>query len=170
MFIFYDLIFLLVAIILLPKYLLKRKFRSAFLSRLGQLPEGLSLDRPIWIHAVSVGEVMAVRGLIDELRKAYPQKKFVISTVTATGNKIANSLAKPGDLVTYLPLDLSFIVKGLINKIDLLPHVDFNVQACKEAALKVNPSLEFIEISATQGDGIQDWLKWLRNYKDSHPA
>ncbi|MBU1699857.1 MAG: hydrogenase nickel incorporation protein HypB [Candidatus Eisenbacteria bacterium] len=58
----------------------------------------------------------------------------------------------------------------LINKIDLLPYVNFNVQACKEAALKVNPSLEFIEISATQGDGIQAWLKWLRNYKESHPA
>jgi hydrogenase nickel incorporation protein HypB len=50
----------------------------------------------------------------------------------------------------------------LINKIDLLPHVEFDVAACKEAALQVNPSLQFIEISATQGTGMEAWIAWLR--------
>lgn len=85
--------------------------------RLGMLPKDLKLDRPIWIHAVSVGEVMAVRGLLGELRKVYPDKRFVISTVTATGNKIAKGIAKDGDFVTYLPLDLNFIVKTVMDKI-----------------------------------------------------
>jgi len=54
---------------------------------------------------------------VDGLHKAYPEKKFVISTVTPTGNKIAQTLAKEGDLVTYLPLDFSFIVRSAINRI-----------------------------------------------------
>lgn len=117
MFIIYDLIFLAVAIIYLPVYLFRKKFHRAFLLRLGFLPGPLALDKPIWIHAVSVGEVMAVRGLADELRRAYPDKKLVISTVTTTGNKIAQGIAQEGDLVTYLPLDLSFIVGSVIDRI-----------------------------------------------------
>ena len=118
MFLIYDLIFLFISIIYLPIYLFKGKFHKGFLARLGALPAGLKLDRPIWIHAVSVGEAIAVKGLIEELRKSYPDKKFVISTVTPTGNKIAQGFAKKEDFVTYLPLDLSFIVKGVISKIN----------------------------------------------------
>jgi len=118
MFIFYNLIFLLFAIMYLPVYILRRKFHRGFLLRLGFLPKDLAQDRPIWVHAVSVGEVMAVRGLIEELRNVYPGKKFVISTVTPTGNKIAHSIAKMGDFVTYLPLDLGFIVRSVIDRIN----------------------------------------------------
>jgi len=118
MFILYDLIFLIFILIYLPIYLFKGKFHRGFLARLGVLPKGLALDRPIWVHAVSVGEAKSVRGLIEELRKMYPHKKFVISTVTPTGNKIALGLKKPGDLVTYLPLDFSFIVQGVIKRVD----------------------------------------------------
>jgi len=83
---------------------------------LGILPRYLSLVNPIWIHAVSVGEAMAVRGLFSGLAKAYADKKFIISTVTSTGNKIAKSIARDNDLVTYLPLDFSFIVRKVIDK------------------------------------------------------
>lgn len=118
MFIIYDFVFLLFAFVCLPLYLLKKKFHKGFLARLGLLPENLGLDRPIWIHAVSVGEVMSIKNMFEELRLAYPGKKFVISTVTPTGNKIARGIAKAGDLVTYLPLDLSFIVRPVIDKIN----------------------------------------------------
>ncbi len=117
MFIFYDLIFLLIVIIYLPIYLFRRKFHRGFLSRFGILPKDLKLDQPIWVHAVSVGEAIVVRGLISELRKAYPEKKFFISTVTTTGNKIAKTIVGDSDFVTYLPLDFSFIVKSVLNKI-----------------------------------------------------
>ena len=118
MFILYDLIFLVFTLVCLPVYLFKGKFHRGFLARLGVLPGNLSLDRPIWVHAVSVGEAKSIGGLLEELRKIYPAKKFVISTVTPTGNKIALSLRKPGDLVTYLPLDFSFIVSRVINRIN----------------------------------------------------
>ncbi|MFH1355263.1 MAG: 3-deoxy-D-manno-octulosonic acid transferase [Candidatus Omnitrophota bacterium] len=118
MFIIYDLIFLFASLIYLPVYLFKKKLRPGFFRRIGRLPVLLDLDRPIWVHAVSVGEAMAVRGLIEGLRSLCPEKRIVISTVTATGNKIAKSIAKTDDFVTYLPLDLSFIVKKVIDRIN----------------------------------------------------
>lgn len=117
MFIFYDLIFFIFMLACLPVYLLRGKFHRGFSRRLGFLPPGLNPDKPIWVHAVSVGEAFAVKALILELRKAYPRKKLVISTVTATGNKVAAGLAGPGDLVTYLPLDFSFITGAVIRKV-----------------------------------------------------
>ncbi|MCB1182268.1 hydrogenase nickel incorporation protein HypB [bacterium] len=51
----------------------------------------------------------------------------------------------------------------LINKIDLLPYVDFDVDACEEAARRVNPRLEFGRVSATTGEGLDGWYAWLRD-------
>ncbi|MDD5128791.1 MAG: 3-deoxy-D-manno-octulosonic acid transferase [Candidatus Omnitrophica bacterium] len=118
MFLLYDLIILIFVLIYLPVYLLKGKFHHGFFRRFGFLPDNLNLDQPIWIHAVSVGEAVSIKGLIGELRKAYPHKRLVISTVTATGNKIARGLINDGDFLTYLPLDFSFIVKKVIQKIN----------------------------------------------------
>jgi len=118
MFIVYDLIFLVFAIFYLPLYFIRGKLNAGFARRLGFLPTQLNLDRPIWIHAVSVGEAIAIKGLLSQLRQAYPGKKLVISTVTATGNKIAQGLVKDGDFLTYLPLDFSFIVRGVLKRIN----------------------------------------------------
>ncbi len=115
--ILYDLIFIISALIYLPIYLFRRKFHQGFLARLGFLPLDLKLNSPIWIHAVSVGEAMAIKELVKELKRVYPTKKFIISTVTPTGNKIAQGIAQKGDFVTYLPLDFSLIVRCSLNKI-----------------------------------------------------
>ncbi len=50
----------------------------------------------------------------------------------------------------------------IINKIDLLPYVDFDVQVCKEYALQVNRRLQFFELSASKGEGTEAWFKWLK--------
>lgn len=50
----------------------------------------------------------------------------------------------------------------IINKIDLLPYVQFDVAKCKDYALQVNHHLDFFELSATTGEGIDAWLNWLR--------
>ncbi len=50
----------------------------------------------------------------------------------------------------------------VINKTDLLPYVDFDVEACRKAALQVNPGLVFVEVSCTSGQGLDDWYDWLR--------
>jgi hydrogenase nickel incorporation protein HypB len=49
----------------------------------------------------------------------------------------------------------------LINKTDLLPYVDFNLEKFREYALRINHHLEFITISAKTGEGFSEWLKWL---------
>ena len=55
----------------------------------------------------------------------------------------------------------------IINKTDLLPYVQFDVKKAREYALRVNHHLEFIELSATTGQGMNEWLDWLRNKRNS---
>ncbi|MBT8222827.1 MAG: hydrogenase nickel incorporation protein HypB, partial [Eudoraea sp.] len=50
----------------------------------------------------------------------------------------------------------------IINKIDLLPYLDIDLEELKEFALRVNPKLQFFEISATKGDGMEAWYAWLK--------
>jgi len=50
----------------------------------------------------------------------------------------------------------------LVNKIDLLPHVDFDVAACVAHARRARPGVEVLEVSATRGDGLDAWYDWLR--------
>jgi hydrogenase nickel incorporation protein HypB len=49
----------------------------------------------------------------------------------------------------------------LLNKIDLLPHLSFDVGRCIEYARRINPKLEVLKISATTGEGMERWLAWL---------
>ena len=51
----------------------------------------------------------------------------------------------------------------VINKTDLLPYLDFDMEKLKSYALQVNPELEFFEVSATKGDGMEAWYTWLRS-------
>ncbi len=51
----------------------------------------------------------------------------------------------------------------LINKIDLLPYLDFDLPLCKDLALQVNPELVFFEVSAKSGAGLEGWYQWLRH-------
>jgi len=50
----------------------------------------------------------------------------------------------------------------LLNKMDLAPHVDFSVAAFREYALRVNPELEILELSARSGAGLRAWYDWVR--------
>lgn len=49
----------------------------------------------------------------------------------------------------------------LLNKIDLLPHLDFDVDKCIEYAHRINPKLEVLKVSASSGEGMERWLAWL---------
>ena len=49
----------------------------------------------------------------------------------------------------------------VVNKLDLLPYVDFDLDACREYVAAVNPGAEVVSLSATRGDGIQSWYDWL---------
>ncbi len=49
----------------------------------------------------------------------------------------------------------------LINKIDLLPYLEFDIEQCKAYARQVNPQIEIIEMSCHSGEGMQQWYEWL---------
>jgi len=58
----------------------------------------------------------------------------------------------------------------VLNKIDLLPHVRFDVQRCVEFARRVNPGIEILQLSATTGQGMEAWLNWLESAMVTHEA
>lgn len=67
------------------------KYREGLLERLGKVPRRLSRSSQpsIWVHAVSVGEVLAVDDLVEGLKAAFPEHRLVMSTTTATGQRLA---------------------------------------------------------------------------------
>ncbi len=103
-------------ILLSPYFLLRGLIHGKYLSnipeRLGwRFPPELSggsegvRERSVWIHAVSVGEVLAVLPLAEQLKKRFPQRRLVVSTTTVTGQKIARERMPFADAVFYFPLD-----------------------------------------------------------------
>ena len=119
MFLFYNLLLACVALVSLPWWLFQMrlgKYRAGLRERLGRVPERLKGARPgaIWVHAVSVGEVLAVSQLIAELQKKYPDRQIFISTTTATGQALARQ--RFGDnRVFFMPLDFGFAVRPYLN-------------------------------------------------------
>lgn len=100
-----------------PFWLLKMlrhgKYRAGLSERFGRVPSRLQLpDGPgsIWVHAVSVGEVLAIAGLVQKLRERFPDRRIFISTTTATGQKLARSRFDEHN-VFYFPLDFAFAIR-----------------------------------------------------------
>ncbi|MCB2016474.1 MAG: hydrogenase nickel incorporation protein HypB, partial [Hydrogenophaga sp.] len=56
----------------------------------------------------------------------------------------------------------------ILNKVDLLPHVKFDVARCLELARRVNPAIEILQLSATTGEGMDAWLHWLDHAMGAH--
>ncbi len=113
----YSLLLFLVLIASAPWWLLQMwrhgKYRSGWGERLGTVPDRLlrdGADDTIWVHAVSVGEVLAVTRVIDRLKAELPGWRIVVSTTTDTGQKLARQRFGE-DNVFYLPLDLPFAVR-----------------------------------------------------------
>lgn len=99
--------------------------------RLGFMPDKFNPDqqRSIWIHAVSVGEVLAARSLLADLRRIYPTHQIFISTTTVTGQELAHHLDETIDGTFYIPLDFSSIVNRTLNRVlpDLLVLIDTEI-------------------------------------------
>jgi 3-deoxy-D-manno-octulosonic-acid transferase len=93
------------------------KYRAGFWERWGFVPRRLSAapdsDTCIWVHAVSVGEVLAVTGLIEELRRQQPQRRVVVSTTTASGQELARDRFG-AENVFYFPLDFAFAIRPYV--------------------------------------------------------
>jgi hydrogenase nickel incorporation protein HypB len=71
------------------------------------------------------------------------------------------------------PLKYPYMFRGsqlvLVNKLDLLAHVDFAVEECVENIREVNPAAQVMLVSARRGDGLQEWYGWLQSRLAGHP-
>ncbi len=80
----------------------------------------------------------------------------------ASKNAMILSVPEGDDKPLKYPLMFSVAHVLLINKIDVLEHFDFNLDACCERAKKINPDIKIIPISARTGEGMDEWIDWLR--------
>ena len=102
----------------LYKALAHGKYLEGLRQRLGKLPL-LSKQRVIWLHCVSVGETQAARPLVDRLRKEFPDHALVVSTITRTGQKLAQDVfARQADGVFYFPFDWPWSVRRALRAIN----------------------------------------------------
>lgn len=73
-----------------------------------------------------------------------------------------SSVAEGDDKPLKYPLMFQVSSVLLLNKTDLLPHVDFDLERFRAYALKINPRLEIMPISCRTGEGLDSWLRWLK--------
>jgi 3-deoxy-D-manno-octulosonic-acid transferase len=92
------------------RMLAQGKYRAGLSERLGRVSERLgSAQGCIWVHAVSVGEVLAVSGLVAGLRARFPDHRVLVSTTTGTGQKLARERFNENN-VFYYPADFAFAI------------------------------------------------------------
>jgi 3-deoxy-D-manno-octulosonic-acid transferase len=142
---------LFVALVLgLPYWLLAMatsgKYREGLSERLGWVPDRLregDARKTIWVHAVSVGEVLAASRLVNELSACAPQYRVLLSTTTRTGQRLARERTGANHAF-YFPLDFPWIVRRYLRVLDpvLLVLVETELwpnllTACRQNAIPV---------------------------------
>src|SRR6202163_413040 len=116
MYAFYSALLAFFLVLTLPYWLLQMmrhgKYRAGLRQRFGAVPAALAGrgEKPaIWVHAVSVGEVVASSAVIEALRQKFPAYRVLVSTTTSTGQKLA-AQRFGAENVFYFPLDFAFAV------------------------------------------------------------
>ncbi|EPE2680283.1 lipid IV(A) 3-deoxy-D-manno-octulosonic acid transferase [Vibrio alginolyticus] len=149
----------------------KPKFGSRWKEHFGITPKLKSNDKPIWIHAVSVGESIAATPLIKALKEQNPEQSILVTTTTSTG---AEQIAKLGDLIEhrYMPIDFGFAIKGflkavqpkqmLIIETELWPNTLHNVHKAGIPITVVNARLS--------EKSCQNYAKIQRLFNQLHPC
>ena len=117
---FFNLAYLMLALLVAPWFLFKamttRKYRAGLNQRLGGLPFRERGGKSIWLHAVSVGELLAARPLIKALQARWPDLEIVVTYTTRTAAEIARK-ELPDVYHCYSPLDLSWIVARFFRRL-----------------------------------------------------
>ncbi|MBI4313471.1 MAG: 3-deoxy-D-manno-octulosonic acid transferase [Candidatus Omnitrophica bacterium] len=141
----YDALWILTMPVWLAFYIwVKRPGHPGIAQRFGRYPKSFvdaipSGGRPVWLHAVSVGEVIAAAPLLEALRRKYPKKRWVVSTATPTGQKLARERLPRDVGVFFAPWDIGFCVQRALTAIhpclfigmetELWPNLLLNLQA-----------------------------------------
>ncbi|HEY9733143.1 MAG TPA: 3-deoxy-D-manno-octulosonic acid transferase [Drouetiella sp.] len=118
----YYLVMLAVAVLIGPFLLLKKRARYGLVQKLGIIPEALKEKyqnpdcvRPIWFHAVSVGEFNAAWPLLKQLHERHPEQTIVISSTTGAGHKLAKERAGHFADCIYFPYDLPWCTRAWLD-------------------------------------------------------
>src|SRR5713226_8518655 len=117
MYLAYSLLTLVVFVVVSPYFLYQairyKKYIGSLRQRLGFLPISFNIDGDpsIWLHAVSVGEVLTARALAADLKARYPRLRLFLSTTTIAGQQVARQRVPEADAVFYFPFDWTFIVR-----------------------------------------------------------
>jgi len=121
MYVLYSALLAFFLVLTLPYWLLQMmrhgKYRAGLRQRFGAVPSALAGrgEKPvIWIHAVSVGEVVASSEIVKALQQKFPSHRILISTTTSTGQKLA-ALRFGADNVFYFPLDFTFAIRPYLD-------------------------------------------------------
>jgi 3-deoxy-D-manno-octulosonic-acid transferase len=121
MYALYSALLVFFLLLTLPYWLLQMlrhgKYRAGLRQRFGAVPPGLAggSEKPtIWVHAVSVGEVVAVSAVVEALRQKFPSYRVLVSTTTSTGQTLA--IRRFGtENVFYFPLDFAFAIRPYLD-------------------------------------------------------
>ena len=122
MWVLYEFLLFISLLLFLPKALWRRRLpHRGWTMRLGRYPEAvhkrLGRQQAIWVHAVSVGEVIAVHPLIRRLTAEYPTVPLVLSTVTPSGFAVASKLLGEDGVTIYAPLYFRLTVQRALQTI-----------------------------------------------------
>ena len=120
MFLVWDLLYVCGLIVGFPvlayRMMTRRRYRSGLWERLGGTPRRTGEKRCLWVHGVSVGEVLGSRALVEGFRARHPDWEVVISSTTSTGYETAKR-TYPGGLVVYYPLDFTGSIARSLSRI-----------------------------------------------------
>jgi 3-deoxy-D-manno-octulosonic-acid transferase len=117
----YSILVLMLAVVASPWFLYQalryKKYVGSLRQRMGYLPLSFNMDgdESIWVHAVSVGEVLTARPLISDLKRRYPNLRMFLSTTTMAGQQLARRNVSDVDAVFYFPFDFAFVVRRTLD-------------------------------------------------------
>ncbi|MBI3603235.1 MAG: 3-deoxy-D-manno-octulosonic acid transferase, partial [Nitrospirae bacterium] len=120
----YNVLLILASPVILLTLLVKKRCRRGLAQRLGWLPEGFLQNgrrggqAVLWVHAVSLGEVVAAVPLVQELHRRYPTHRIVVSTVTETGREAVEQRLDGVAEHCYAPLDFPWVVARVVARMN----------------------------------------------------
>ncbi|MDF2635316.1 MAG: Three-deoxy-D-manno-octulosonic-acid transferase protein [Pelosinus sp.] len=121
----YNLLAILLVVLATPVFIFRFIREEGFGQRLKQsfgfLPEEdlapVAHKDCIWLHAASVGEIVAASPIIKEIKHEFPKKPIVISVVTSSGYAMAKRIIKDADSIIFFPLDLPYLSHNVVKRI-----------------------------------------------------
>ncbi|MCH8344376.1 MAG: hypothetical protein IH983_10345 [Planctomycetes bacterium] len=93
-----------------------KKYRAGWPQRLGWVPKREGKQPCVWIHGVSVGEILTARAFVRTLEKRHPGWDVVLSTTTLEAHRVVER-AYPGKMLFYFPMELSFVIRRTLRRI-----------------------------------------------------